>query len=167
VLIVPISELPPRIPFTLQFTGAAGPVAVKVWDVPSATFALPGVMTKADGDGVGLGDGTGVGVGVGLEIGVGVGDGLGDGVGVGVALAPTSALLPLPFPTLPHATMPVSALTISIPNIPRCTALKLDREVTPFFGFLRTNSFTIIMTTVLLPEAVTLENCLVCAPAAF
>jgi hypothetical protein len=158
-LIVPIKEFPPSTPFTLQFTGVAGPVAVNVCDVPRATFALPGVTISAEGVGVGLGEAIGVGVGLGVGVETGVGVGVADGVGVGVGLEFACALLPLLLPpTLPHATMPKRALTMSIPNILRCTALKLDREVTPVFRFLRTNSFTTIMTTVLLPEAVTLEN---------
>ena len=84
--------LPPGTPFTLQFTGVAGPVAVKVCDVPRATFALLGETTNAAGDGVG--------VGVGVALGLGLGDGF--GVGVGVGAAPTVVFPALPVPTLPH-----------------------------------------------------------------
>ena len=88
---VPIRGLPPGIPFTLQFTGAFGPVAVKVCVVPSATLAVVGETVNPDGAGVG--------------VGVGEGDGTGVGVGVGVGpFAPTSVLL-VPAPLPPQATM--------------------------------------------------------------
>lgn len=99
LLIVPISALPPGIPFTLQFTGAPGPVAMKACEVPSATLAALGETVRPGGAGVG------VGVGVAVGVGVGVGDGVAAGVGVGLGLlAPTSVLL-APAPLPPHATM--------------------------------------------------------------
>ena len=133
-LMVPIRELPPGMPFTLQFTGVAEPVAVKVCDVPSATFAVRGDTAKTDGDGVGVGVGvglaTGVGVGVGVATGVGVGLATGVGLGVGVGVgegdcvevgvgvgdaAPTSPLLAFPPPTPPHAAINNKQLTTTIP----------------------------------------------------
>jgi hypothetical protein len=97
LLIVPIRELPPGTPFTLQFTGAPGPVAVKACDVPSATFAVLGETAKPGGAG------GGVGVGEGDGTGVGVGEAAGVGVGLGPFAATSVLLAPAPLP--PHATI--------------------------------------------------------------
>jgi hypothetical protein len=146
---VPINALPPGTPFTLQFTGVAGPVAVKVCVVPRATFALAGETTRAEG--------VGLGVGVGLAVGVGLGEGVavGVGVGVGVEPEPTAVFPALPLPRLPQPitsdkqqiiTMPPS-WTI-LPNGLRDSARKTLLNRVPFKNVSTTN-----MTTVLLPEA--------------
>jgi hypothetical protein len=64
---VPTVALPPATPFTLQFTGVPGPLALNVCDCCKATLAADGLTITATGAGVGvgLGEGTGVGVGVG------------------------------------------------------------------------------------------------------
>src|ERR1041385_2859144 len=64
-------------PFTLQDTGVAGPVAVKACVVLNVTFANAGLTVTP---------GVGVGVGVGVAVGTGVGVGVAPGGGVGVAL---------------------------------------------------------------------------------
>ncbi|HLK53891.1 MAG TPA: hypothetical protein VKU42_10570 [Candidatus Angelobacter sp.] len=128
---VPISAFPPAIPFTLHVTGVPDPVAVKVCEVPSATFAVLGETIKAAGEGVGVGEGGGVGAGVGVGEGVGVAVGVGDGVGVGVGVgvdpAPVIAPLARPLPTLPHATMPNKQNTTTIPDSFRTIGLNSDR----------------------------------------
>lgn len=127
---VPMSAFPPGIPFTLHVTGVPDPVAVKVCEVPSATFAALGETMRAAGVGlgVGLGVGEGAGVGAGVGVAVGAGDGVGVGVGVGVVPAPVSAPLALPLPpTLPHATMPNKQNTTIIPDSPRRIGLNSDR----------------------------------------
>lgn len=128
---VPMSAFPPGMPFTLQVTGVPDPVAVKVCEVPSATFAVLGETIRAAGVGLGVGEGAGVGAGVGVGEGVGVAVGVGDGVGVGVGVgvdpAPVSAPLALPLPTLPHATMPNKQNTTIIPDSLRTIGLNSGR----------------------------------------
>jgi len=121
---VPMSVLPPGMPFTLQVTGVPDPVAVKACEVPSATFAVLGETIKAEGVGLGVGEGAGVGVGEGVGVAVGAGDGV--GVGVGVDPAPVRPPLALPLPTLPHATMPNKQKTTIIPDSLRTIELNSD-----------------------------------------
>jgi len=144
---VPMSVLPPGTPFTLQFTGVAGPVAVNVCDVPRATFALRGETTSAAGDGVG--------VGLGVAVGVGLGDGVAVGVGVGVDPAPTVVFPALPLPRLPQPATSDKQQILMIPpswtilpNWLRDLARKTLLTRVPFKNLSTTN-----MTTVLLPEA--------------